>query len=342
MALLLLSGCLLISTFSTDPLLRLDAWYSPLVLRRRKCSCPDTAELDGQQILTRSDLQQNGTKLGEIPLANAAIGRQSSRAADAGEDAYLHAFLIRTQNDKEQDADHILCAENDEARDEWVQALTTLQPVKSTPTTARPTGGSVSFDRERIQTSNIPMTASTPPPIMNDERRPSHQSQSQSRRQSGSAASGPPPQDPRNLSTRQAGSDMAPSASMPANLDAMARGNYPDPEKRSNSAQGHHQEQRTPAKLQAAPERRRPSAQLDRPSSPERERRSANDSASKFVASNVSGPMNAQPLPSGYEFKKAERQKKTKSSFWNFGARSESAFVVVDRWKLISSFCRYQ
>lgn len=275
--------------------------------------------------LTPLSQQRNGTKLGEIPLANAAIGRQSSRAADAGEDAYLHAFLIRTQNDKDQDADHILCAENDEARDEWVQALTTLQPVRPTPTRAN---GSMSFDRERIQTSSIPITSSTPPPIVTNERRPSQASSAGSRRASasaqGSAASAVPHQDPRNLSTRLAGSDMAPSASMPANLDAMARGgNFPDPEKRSTSAQGHHQEQRGPAKLQVAPERRRPSAQLDRSGSPERDRRAGSESNSnKLIASNVSGPMNAQPLPSGYEFKKAERQKKTKSSFWNFGARS--------------------
>ncbi|ORY90204.1 hypothetical protein BCR35DRAFT_134853 [Leucosporidium creatinivorum] len=267
---------------------------------------------------------QNGTKLGEIPLVNAAIGRQSSRAADAGEDAYLHAFLIRTLNEKEQDADHILCAENDEARDAWVQALTTLQPAKPTPPPAptRANGGSVSFDRERIHTSGIPMPAPTPPPMFNEERRGS--GQASSRRQSTSAAgsSSMPPQDPRNLSARLAGSDMAPSASMPANLDAIARGAVAEPEKRSTSAQGHHNEVRTPAKLQAASDRRRPSGQSERPASPEREReRHRQDSATKLVASNVSGPMNAQPLPSGYEFKKAERQKKTKSSFWNFGAR---------------------
>jgi RalA-binding protein 1 len=137
-----------------------------------------------------------------------------------------------------------------------------------------------------------------------------------------------PPQDPRNLSARLAGSDMAPSASMPANLDAIARGSLAEPEKRSTSAQGHHNEVRTPSKLQAASDRRRPSGQADRSASPEKEReRHRQDSATKLVASNVSGPMNAQPLPSGYEFKKAERQKKTKSSFWNFGARGEFSFA---------------
>ncbi|GAA5909050.1 uncharacterized protein JCM6883_002590 [Sporobolomyces salmoneus] len=73
---------------------------------------------------------KNGSKLGEIPLQGAAIGRQSSsRAAPdgtIGEDAYLHAFLIRVQNEKEKEEDHILCAENDEMRDKWVQALTTV------------------------------------------------------------------------------------------------------------------------------------------------------------------------------------------------------------------------
>jgi RalA-binding protein 1 len=107
---------------------------------------------------------------------------------------------------------------------------------------------------------------------------------------------------------------------MPASLEAVARGSLSEPEKRSNSAQGHHNDVRQgPTKLQPSADKRRPSTQADRPMSPERRLDASN--STKFVASNVSGPMNAVPLPSGYEFKKSDRSKKTKSSFWNFGAR---------------------
>lgn len=280
--------------------------------------------------LTRDSVQPDGTKLGEIPLANAAIGRQSSKAADAGDDAYLHAFLIRTLNDKEQDADHILCAENDEARDAWVQALTTLQPVtRGTPTSSRShQGGSVSFERDRTQSAGGSFSNASTPSVVADERRPSQQPHPLApRRQSGGAATANTTHDPRNLSARPPpGADISPSASMPANLDGAARGTFTESQQRSNSAQGHHGERQL--KPPPPPDRRRPSAQVERverPASPEKRFEASN--STKFVTSNVSGPMNAVPLPSGYEFKKSDRSKKTKSSFWSFGARGSGALA---------------
>ncbi|GAA5922405.1 hypothetical protein JCM1841_003099 [Sporobolomyces salmonicolor] len=263
-----------------------------------------------------------GKKNGEIPLQNAAIGRQSSRTTDASDDAYLHAFLIRTQNDKEQEADHILCAENDEARDAWVQALTTLQPRGGT---SRANGvSSTSIDRERTQTNNSTASnAPLPPPTLvspPDSDPPHVRDRDRRRSGSGPVPSTIPEQDPRSLSTRSA-SDLPPSVSLPANLDAVARGsNSLDAGKKSATSDHGHGSIGNSSKLQP-PSSRRPSGHPDRPLSPDRRLDATPISSGKYSASDVSGPMNAVPLPSGYEFKKAERQKKTKSSFWNFAAR---------------------
>ncbi|KAM0753210.1 RhoGAP-domain-containing protein [Meredithblackwellia eburnea MCA 4105] len=256
---------------------------------------------------------REGQKIGEIPLQNAAIGRQSSKAADAGDDSYIHAFLIRTSsrgpNEKDQDADHILCAESDEARDAWVTALTTLQ-VGPTTSTAPRTNGSASFDRSR-ETSE----------------KGSYQPY---RRGSDSTASTAAPYDPTADAPQQPvrrgpTSDIPPSMSLPMGLDVVSKGG--EPSKRSLSAQGQYQDHRQPSSsTQPQPT---PPAQgqrsvpgggskshSDRPSSPETKR--GGGEPHKFAASQVSGPMNATPMPSGYDFKKAERSKKTKSSFWNF------------------------
>ncbi|KAL8293755.1 hypothetical protein RQP46_000456 [Phenoliferia psychrophenolica] len=219
---------------------------------------------------------REGQKLGEIPLQNAAIGRQSSRAADSGDDSYIHAFLVRTttrapNGDKDQEADHILCAESDEARDAWVTALTSLQAQPANVTRA----GSASFDRERDRELSA------------NGKAPHNASHLRNRERSGSAATSDPASAPASTPAgrRTLSADIPASVSLPAGLDSVARG---EPGKRTTSAQGQNAELLSP------------------------------DSRHKIVASQVSGPMNAAPMPSGYEFKKAERTKKTKSSFWNF------------------------
>lgn len=70
-----------------------------------------------------------GTLLGKINLYRAQIGRQStpraSTSAEEGDSQYRHAFLIREPKRKDATTfvDHVLCAENDGERDEWVDAL---------------------------------------------------------------------------------------------------------------------------------------------------------------------------------------------------------------------------
>lgn len=204
-------------------------------------------------------------------------------------------------------------------RDTWVQALTTLAPSKGT---AGQTGPQPQSDSGQ---NGLAISATDP------DGRPAQAARRQSN--PGTTLHAQQSATDRRLPVqRAAGSDLAPSASMPADLEAMTRGSTSvshEPIKRSNSAQGDHAELRSPLKAPSGTDPRRPSVQTERAGSPDHERATRNETSStssKIVASNVSGPMNAQPLPSGYDFKKVDRSKKTKSSFWNFGARGKIAY----------------
>lgn len=109
---------------------------------------------------------------------------------------------------------------------------------------------------------------------------------------------------------------MARSASDQGKRSASELGQYADLRERSSS------------KLQ--PTRRdderhhKLSFDAERPPTPDR--RGDAPPPPKLLASNVSGPMNAAPLPTGYEFKKADRRK-TKS-FWNFAGRGAGSLSM--------------
>ncbi|GAA5974419.1 hypothetical protein JCM11641_005271 [Rhodosporidiobolus odoratus] len=342
-----------------------------------------------------------GTKLGEISLERAAIGRQSSstsapsssaipssssfgRPSKEGEgggddNAYLHAFLIRTRDDKDQEADHILCAENDEMRDRWVGALTTLQPARG--------GSQIKSPSQSQSQSQNPAPPTLVPPSPKEGESASTSAgpgplRGADRRRSGS---GPPTSGTGGLApaleggelgeqnrsllspaSRSAGNDLPPSVSLPSDLHALAKGLEgrsgskgatsmsdtghssstaisTDPSTHSSasggSGSGSSASRTTTSNRLQAPPSRRPSAQTghaastatDRPVSPHRlcfesaggmNQTQALPPQTRYQASDVSGPMNAVPLPSGYEFKKQERQKKTKSSFWGFARGS--------------------
>ncbi|KAL7275690.1 Rho GTPase activating protein [Rhizina undulata] len=81
-----------------------------------------------------------GAQLGQIKLQHAQIGRQSQnqKAKETAEgeadteSQYRHAFLVLEPKRKDSSAlvRHVLCAENDQERDEWVDAL--MQYVEKT------------------------------------------------------------------------------------------------------------------------------------------------------------------------------------------------------------------
>jgi RalA-binding protein 1 len=107
-----------------------------------------------------------GPQIGIIKLVNAQIGKQSQQQSnqspagreDDADNQYRHAFLILEPKKKDSSSlvRHVLCAESDEERDAWVQAL--LQYVEpeekaaNEPTVKRPpTGQSTTSSRETAQ-----------------------------------------------------------------------------------------------------------------------------------------------------------------------------------------------
>ncbi|KAF7721500.1 hypothetical protein EC973_004549 [Apophysomyces ossiformis] len=70
---------------------------------------------------------KDGSQLGSIRLTNAQIGRQTAGITQVSDEnnVYRHAFLIIEQKraGSSHVARHILCADSDEERDDWVDAL---------------------------------------------------------------------------------------------------------------------------------------------------------------------------------------------------------------------------
>ncbi|KAJ1590702.1 hypothetical protein NDA11_001837 [Ustilago hordei] len=95
---------------------------------------------------------RGGAQIGSINIREAQIGRQqkSTAGSEQDENAYRHAFLILEKRDGSHDeppyiARHVLCAESDEERDDWVDVLvraiaeldgTSLDDLPSSPTQA--------------------------------------------------------------------------------------------------------------------------------------------------------------------------------------------------------------
>ncbi|SPO22640.1 related to BEM3 - GTPase-activating protein [Ustilago trichophora] len=73
---------------------------------------------------------RGGAQIGTINIREAQIGRQqkSTASSEQDENAYRHAFLILEKRDGSHEepphiARHVLCAESDEERDDWVDVL---------------------------------------------------------------------------------------------------------------------------------------------------------------------------------------------------------------------------
>jgi RalA-binding protein 1 len=112
-----------------------------------------------------------GAHLGTIKLHNAQIGKQSQQQAnqspqrrdDSEDNQYRHAFLILEPKRKDSSSlvRHVLCAESDEERDAWVEALlqhvdwqeepspTEPQPAIRAAPPSRPNGQEGSRTRRR-------------------------------------------------------------------------------------------------------------------------------------------------------------------------------------------------
>lgn len=305
-------------------------------------------------------VQQGGTHLGHIDVTGAQIGRQQTNRDVASGDTYRHAFLIRENRrskatDLGTDVDHILCAESDSDRDEWVRVLAAwatgeyIQPpdtflpssdsntaVPDTeighptiPPATAPASAQPALQPRQASRDEGPraatQTSAGPPseahmqkyfqnPFVANQERPSqprhHQREDSAGRASlnseGGAPAGDidPPLQQRVLRKRndQPHSDIPASSSLSSGLDSVAGVRPP-------SQQSHHGDNAPTAQ----------SAQ--RPASP-----------SKIATGKISGPMNGQPInAANFKSSKADRQNKTKSSFWNFARGGKSQHCPLPR-----------
>ncbi|KAG9595246.1 RhoGAP-domain-containing protein, partial [Aureobasidium melanogenum] len=84
-----------------------------------------------------------GALLGSIKLSSAQIGKQAQHTTrnedDDSDSEYRHAFLILEpkRKDSSNHVRHVLCAESDEERDAWVEALLHYVDPVASPTTLR-------------------------------------------------------------------------------------------------------------------------------------------------------------------------------------------------------------
>ncbi|KOC09811.1 putative Rho GTPase activator (Bem3) [Aspergillus flavus AF70] len=114
-----------------------------------------------------------GPHLGTIKIYNAQIGKQSqgtngqnnsppTRAEDDSDNQYRHAFLILEPKKKDSSAlvRHVLCAESDEERDSWVEAL--LEYVEGQSENEGSNSGSSRGQASGVHLANITVNPKMP------------------------------------------------------------------------------------------------------------------------------------------------------------------------------------
>ncbi|KAJ1032567.1 hypothetical protein NDA16_000590 [Ustilago loliicola] len=253
---------------------------------------------------------RGGAQIGSINIREAQIGRQqkSTAGSEQDENAYRHAFLILEKRDGSHDepphiARHVLCAESDEERDDWVDVLvraiaeldgTSLDDLPSSPTQAM----------SKMSLSQNPTT-------------PGRDGASYNGRLPDSAFS--PSLD---SSSRQFGSDMDRGAPMGQDPSRTARMNSSDstatgkptastgaPSLPQSASHRSFNEPRSPASTRNADLQ-------DPPGSPGLR----NEPLGRGKAS-ISGPINGAPIPAGYKFGARDdvapdNKKDDKKRFW--------------------------
>ncbi len=124
--------------------------------------------LDGPQL--RYFEAPGGAHLGTIKLQNAQIGKQSQQSdnspantsakasnGDELDNEYRHAFLILEPKKKDSNSHvkHVLCAESDRERDEWVEALLGWMNYKDANEDDSPTSATAGSDRQGSVSSTL-------------------------------------------------------------------------------------------------------------------------------------------------------------------------------------------
>lgn len=270
---------------------------------------------------------------------------------------YRHAFLIRENkrskpNDTGTDVDHVLCAESDTERDDWVRVLA-----------AWGTGHYIQPDEANNQTPNAAPSqvvqpdvsaSATAPAAQSAPRRPSSQSRKLSKEDIAKGTAQPlpsvSPSEPQ-LNKLYTGvhqpyslqkathrrEDSAGRASVDSNTSQQAD-LEPMLHQRIAKKREHIHEMPSSSSLPAnldsytPPQQHRPNSQqshhADSALSSQASQRPV--SPSKASSSKISGPMNGQLIgTANFKPSRADRQNKVKSSFWNFARSGPSPITFT-------------
>ncbi|KAL7421166.1 Rho GTPase activating protein [Cryptotrichosporon argae] len=92
---------------------------------------------------------RGGAHLGSIAIAGAQIGRQNRTGDAADERDFRHAFLIIEAAKRGVHTRHVLCAESDPERDDWIEALVRYVDAAPAPTPPVPPALPAQLQRKR-------------------------------------------------------------------------------------------------------------------------------------------------------------------------------------------------
>ena len=304
-------------------------------------------------------------------MTGAAIGRQqSAKDPSHAADSYRHAFLIREQKKADgkktstgEDVDHILCAESDIERDDWVRVLaawhsgdyTEPQTDRSAPALVEVPSARKNASRQRDENivasasdpqvySPDPQDSMQPPSFANNHKREDSMGNtstlSLSREEEYSNAAG---NAARLMSRKRDLADIPPSSSLP-NLDTFARPSLTvdGPPIRPSSEMGHYADLKDSPNHGLLNASARPATQRtdSGQSVPSSEHTTSSLAASgnrpaspdKRTNAKISGPMNGAPIKDTFKQQPRsvdDRRTRVKSSFWNFAGRSGAHYCSI-------------
>lgn len=255
---------------------------------------------------------RGGAQIGSINIREAQIGRQqkSSASSEQDENAYRHAFLILEKREGSHDepshiARHVLCAESDEERDDWVDVLVRAIAELDGP----------SVD----ETPSSPTEAMSKMSLSQQQSTPGREGQGHSARLPDATFS--PSAD---TSSRHYGSDVDHVASTgrdasrnpPARVDSLDSTATSKPAASSAAAPLSQSASYRSFNEPRSPVSTRTTDLQDAPGSPG----PRNEPLSRGKAS-ISGPLNGAPIPAGYKFgardeAAPDNKKDDKKRFW--------------------------
>ena len=300
--------------------------------------------------------QQGGSHLGQIDVTGAQIGRQQSQNQAASGDSYRHAFLIRESRkgaNKSDEVDHILCAESDKERDEWVKVLAAWYTGEYVSPPEEPVQATSERPRLRQIDSNS-SEQSRPTELFSQPTAAQQLAHQPQARKSGrklskdDIARGPTQPDGRNAtffgngdpnqrSTNHGRNDSSGKASSATDDIPSSR----LPVKRRRELTDHaHLSSSLPSNLDSlannhsALDIQRPASEQEQYSDQDAKDSTSQtggnlrpDSPDKRLNAKISGPINGAPIGNtGFNRVRPaeERRARVKSSFWNFAARTGS------------------